>query len=39
VQGAALRAVSEFVNTKEKDLGKFVIMKKHFLASLKEIIG
>jgi len=39
VRGAALRAVSEFVNTKEKDLGKFVIMKKHFLASLKEAIG
>lgn len=38
VRGAALRAVSEFIDTGEEDLEKFVIMKKHFLASLKEIV-
>jgi len=39
VRGAALKAISEFVNKKEKDLQKFAIKKKHFLASLKEVLG
>ncbi len=39
VRGAALRAISEFVDKKEKDLSKFFIRKKHFLSSLKEVVG
>jgi len=39
VRGAALRAISEFVEKNESDLNKFVIRKKHFSASMKEFLG
>jgi len=39
VRGAALRVISEFVEKNESDLNKFMIRKKHFLSSLKEVVG
>ena len=39
VRGAALRAISEFVEKNEHDLNKFIIKRKHFEASIEEVVG
>lgn len=39
VRDAALRAISEFVKKRIKDVNRFVIRKKHFLSSMNEILG
>jgi len=39
VRGAALRVISEFVEKNENDLNKFMIKRKHFEASIEEVVG